>query len=109
MIISFLLNCLLEYTGILDTNNIIANNPFSVFVTSLIGLIPNCGASVMITLKNIISFASMISGLLTGSGVALLVLFRSNKKLIENILVLFLVYFIGVGAGLILELVDFIW
>ena len=51
----------------------------------------------------------MISGLLTGSGVALLVLFRSNKKLIENILVLFLVYFIGVGAGLILELVDFIW
>ena len=112
MIISFLLNCLLEYTGILDTNNTIANNPFSVFVTSLIGLIPNCGASVMITtlyLKNIISFASMISGLLTGSGVALLVLFRSNKKLIENILVLFLVYFIGVGAGLILELVDFIW
>ena len=112
MIISFLLNCLLEYTGILDTNNIIANNPFSVFVTSLIGLIPNCGASVMITtlyLKNIISFASMISGLLTGSGVALLVLFRSNKKLIENILVLFLVYFIGVGAGLILELKDYIW
>ena len=112
MIISFLLNCLLEYTGILDTNNIIANNPFSVFVTSLIGLIPNCGASVMITtlyLKNIISFASMISGLLTGSGVALLVLFRSNKKLSENILILSLVYFIGVGAGLIVELVDFIW
>ena len=112
MIISFLLNCLLEYTGILDTNNIIANNPFSVFVTSLIGLIPNCGASVMITtlyLKNIISFASMISGLLTGSGVALLVLFRSNKKLSENIIILSLVYFIGVGAGLILELVDYIW
>ncbi len=112
MIISFLLNCLLEYTGILDTNNIIANNPFSVFVTSLIGLIPNCGASVMITtlyLKDIISFASMISGLLTGSGVALLVLFRSNKKLSENILILSLVYFIGVGAGLILELKDYIW
>ena len=112
MIISFLLNCLLEYTGILDTNNIIANNPFSVFVTSLIGLIPNCGASVMITtlyLKNIISFASMISGLLTGSGVALLVLFRSNKKLSENILILSLVYFIGVGAGLIVELKDYIW
>ena len=112
MIISFLLNCLLEYTGILDTNNIIANNPFSVFVTSLISLIPNCGASVMITtlyLKDIISFASMISGLLTGSGVALLVLFRSNKKLSENILILLLVYFIGVGAGLIVELVDYIW
>ena len=112
MIISFLLNCLLEYTGVLDTNNIIANNPFSVFVTSLIGLIPNCGASVMITtlyLKDIISFASMISGLLTGSGVALLVLFRSNKKISENILILSLIYFIGSISGLIIELVDYIW
>lgn len=112
IVTTFFLNLLVEYTGILDTNNIIANNPFSVFVTSLIGLIPNCGASVMITtlyLKDIISFASMISGLLTGSGVALLVLFRSNKKLSENILILSLVYFIGVGAGLIVELVDYIW
>lgn len=112
MVITFLLNCLLEYTGILDTNNIIANNPFSVFITSLIGLIPNCGASVMITtlyLKDIISFASLISGLLTGSGVALLVLFRSNKKISENLLILFLVYFIGSISGLIIELMDFIW
>lgn len=110
--ISFLLNCLLEYTGILGTNNIIKNNVFSVFVTSLIGLIPNCGASVMITslyLKGIISFASLISGLLTGSGVALLVLFKSNKKLSENILILLLVYFIGSISGLIIELVDLIW
>ena len=112
IIITFLLNCLLEYTGILDTNYIIANNLFKVFVTSLIGLIPNCGASVMITtlyLKGVISFASLISGLLTGSGVALLVLFKSNKKISENILVLLLVYFIGVIAGLILELVEYIW
>ena len=111
IIITFLLNCLLEYTGILNTNHIITNNPFSVFITSLIGLIPNCGASVMITtlyLKGIISFSSMISGLLTGSGIALLVLFRSNKKLSENVLILLLVYFIGVAAGLILDLVDYI-
>ena len=59
-------------------------------------------------LKGIISFSSMISGLLTGSGIALLVLFRSNKKLSENVLILLLVYFIGVAAGLILDLVDYI-
>ena len=56
---------------------------FGSFVTSLIGLIPNCGASVMITelyLNNAISFGSMIAGLLTGSGVAIVILFRTNNK-----------------------------
>ena len=112
IVTTFFLNLLVEYTGILDTNNIIANNPFSILVTSLIGLIPNCGASVMITtlyVKEVISFAALISGLLTGSGVALLVLFRSNKKLSENILILSLVYFIGVIIGMVLELVSYIW
>ena len=112
IVTTFFLNLLVEYTGILDTNNIIANNPFSILITSLIGLIPNCGASVMITtlyVKEVISFAALISGLLTGSGVALLVLFRSNKKLSENILILSLVYFIGVIIGMVLELVSYIW
>ena len=112
MITTFLLNLLIEYTGIFNTNNIITNNIFSVFITSLIGLIPSCGASVMITtlyLKEIISFGALISGLLTGSGVALLVLFKSNKKISENIIILLLVYFIGSISGLIIELVDLIW
>lgn len=112
MIMTFLINFLVEYTGILDTNNVISNNPFTVFITSLIGLIPNCGASVMITtlyVKGVISFATLISGLLTGSGVAILVLFRSNKKLSENIFILSLVYFIGVISGLVIELVEYIW
>lgn len=112
MIMTFLINFLVEYIGILDTNNIISNNPFTVFITSLIGLIPNCGASVMITtlyVKGVISFAALISGLLTGSGVAILVLFRSNKKLSENIFILSLVYFIGVISGLVIELVEYIW
>lgn len=112
IVMTFLLNLLVEYTGILDTTNIIANNPFTIFITSLIGLIPNCGASVMITtlyVKGVISFAALISGLLTGSGVALLVLFRSNKKLSENLLILSLVYFIGIISGLLIELVDYLW
>ena len=111
VITTFLLNWLIEYTGILNTTNIVSNNPFSAFITSLIGLIPNCGASVMITtlyVKGVISFAALMSGLLTGSGVALLVLFRSNKKLSENMLILVLVYSIGVIAGLVIELVSYI-
>ena len=47
---------------------------FGSFITSLIGLIPNCGSSIMITelyLNGAISFGSLIGGLLTGSGVGL--------------------------------------
>lgn len=108
MIASFVLNCLIEYTGILDSNNTIINNPFTVFITSLIGLIPNCASSVMITtlyLEEVIAFSALISGLLTGSGVAILVLFRTNKNLKENIIILSLIYFIGVISGLLLEVI----
>lgn len=81
------------------------------FITSLIGLIPNCGASIVLTelyLNNAISLASLIAGLLTGSGTALIVLFKENKNMKENILILGLLYIIGVISGLILELLNII-
>lgn len=81
------------------------------FITSLIGLIPNCGASIVLTelyLNNAISLASLIAGLLTGSGTALIVLFKENKNMKENILILGLLYIIGVISGLLLELLNII-
>ncbi len=84
----------------------------SPFITSLIGLIPNCASSVILTelyLSNSINFASIISGLLTGSGVAILVLFKSNKNIKENITILGLVYGIGVISGIIITLLSYIF
>ena len=83
----------------------------SPFITSLIGLIPNCASSVILTelyLSNSINFASIISGLLTGSGVAILVLFKSNKNIKENLTILSLVYGIGVITGIIITLITYI-
>ena len=83
----------------------------SPFITSLIGLIPNCASSVILTelyLSNSINFASVISGLLTGSGVAILVLFKSNKNIKENLTILSLVYGIGVITGIIITLITYI-
>ena len=83
----------------------------SPFITSLIGLIPNCASSVILTelyLSNSINFASIISGLLTGSGVAILVLFKSNKNIKENLTILSLVYGIGVITGIIITLIAYI-
>ena len=73
----------------------------------MIGLIPNCGASVIITelyLSGVISFASCISGLLTGSGVALLVLFKVNKNKKDNVKILLTLYLIGAISGFLIEL-----
>ena len=85
------------------------NTFFEPIFTSLLGLIPNCASSVIITelyLNSSISFGAMIAGLLTGSGVALVVLFRVNKNIKENIKILCTIYFIGVVIGIIFNLVN---
>lgn len=109
IIINFILNICFEYLGSNYLSKLfLKNSIFGSFVTSLIGLIPNCGASVIITelyLNNAISFGSMISGLLTGSGVALVVLFKTNKNIKENLKILSLTYSFGVISGVIIDLI----
>lgn len=112
LIVEFILNIIMEYgfrdilVGFFRDNSIL-----SIMLSSLIGLIPNCGASVVITelyLDGVVGLSSVISGLLTGSGVALLVLFKSNKDMKENFRILALVYFIGVLGGIIVNLVNYL-
>ena len=108
-IISFILNIIMEYYGIEKLEHIFLNNNIlGSFVSSLIGLIPNCGASVVITelyLNNLLSLGSAMAGLLTGSGVALLVLFKTNHNLKDNIKIVSLVYILGVISGIIIDLI----
>ncbi len=109
ILISFILNTIIYLIGEENLGNIILKNQFlGPVLSSLIGLIPNCASSVIITelyLSNVITFGSMISGLLTGSGVALLVLFKVNKNLKENIKILLLLYLIGTLSGLIISFI----
>lgn len=108
-VVSFILNLLLEIIGEDNLSKIfLKNSIFGPFVSSAIGLIPNCGASVMITelyLNGVISFGATIAGLLTGSGVAILLLFKENKNLKENLIILGLLYGIGVIGGIIIEII----
>ena len=108
-IINFVLNFIIDYYGNdVLTKLFLKDTMYSPFLSSLVGLIPNCGASVLLTelyLGGAISFASMIAGLLTGSGVAILFLFRYNKNIKENILILSLIYIIGAFSGLIIEII----
>lgn len=113
MLVSFLLNILLHFIGEDNLSKLfLKNSIFGPFISSLLGLIPNCGSSIVITelyLNGAISLGSAMAGLLTGSGVALLVLFKENKDIKENITILSLLYGLGVISGIIIELITMIF
>lgn len=76
-------------------------------LSALVGLIPNCAASVALTgfyLNGFITAGAMLAGLLPGAGVGLLVLFRVNRPMKENFLILLLLFVVGVLAGLAVDL-----
>lgn len=110
MIVTFVLNLGFFYLGEEKLSELfMKNNFFSPFITSLVGLIPNCGASVALTelyLNGAITLGSSLAGLLTGSGVALLVLFKVNKDKLENIKIITLLYSIGVIVGMFINLLE---
>jgi len=80
---------------------------FQPLITILVGLIPNCAASVAITevyLKGAITFGSAIAGLSASGGLGLLVLLKENKNPEENILIIALLVLISLAAGILLNL-----
>lgn len=111
-ITTFIINIVFHYVGEDYLSKVLLKGTIlGPFITSLIGLIPNCGASIILTelyLNNAISLSSLIAGLLTGSGTALIVLFKENKNMKENIFIICLLYTLGVISGLILELLNII-
>lgn len=82
------------------------NETLAVLGSALVGLIPNCSASVVITqlyLEGALQLAPMLAGTLISAGVGYLVLFRTNRSARENALFLVMMYVIGAGWGLILS------
>lgn len=109
IIISFIINTIIYFIGEENLSNLILNMPIvGPIIAGLVGLIPNCAGSVILTqlyLEQVISFGSMIGGLLVGSGIGILVLFRVNKDLKDNLKILGLLYAIGVVCGIIIDFI----
>ncbi len=105
---TFCLDLALEFAGIEKLAMFLGKDTvFQPFLAALLGMIPNCAASVLITelyLAGGLSFGSTIAGLCAGAGVGLAVLFRSNHSLRENLKILSLLYTISVTAGILLDL-----
>lgn len=109
LIITFILNTVIYLVGEENLANLILNNwLLGPIIAGVIGLIPNCASSVILTqlyLGNVITLATMLSGLLVGAGVGLLILFRVNKNIKENAKIVILLYFIGVLAGITMQFI----
>ena len=107
-VISFILNVIIHGIGEEKIAGLLVNTPFvGPILASLIGIIPNCASSVILTelfLEKIITMGSMIAGLLVNSGVGLLVLFRVNKNLKENLSILGILYVVGAISGILLDI-----
>ncbi|MFW5556072.1 MAG: hypothetical protein ACOCN3_14085, partial [Roseburia inulinivorans] len=81
-------------------------------IAALVGLIPNCASSVVITelyLSGIIGAGAMMSGLLVNAGVGLLVLFRLNRNWKQNAGIMAALYGFGVVWGVIIELLGIVF
>ena len=108
-IITLIINIVIYFIGEENIAGFMLNRPvIGPIISGIIGLIPNCASSVIITqmyLENVISFGTMMAGLLVGAGVGLAVLFRTNKGIKENIKITLLLYAIGVLSGIVLELI----
>lgn len=103
-----ILNLVMEFFSIEQLSAfLLGNTIFQPAIAAIIGLIPNCAASVILTqlyLSGAISFASVISGLSTGAGVGLLILFKMNKNVKENLKIVGVLVLIAILAGLFIEL-----
>ncbi|HIY80178.1 MAG TPA: arsenic efflux protein [Candidatus Olsenella excrementavium] len=103
--VTFVFGLAIEYVGQDALGALLANHPVrATFVSALVGLIPNCAASVAITelyLDGVLATGPMLAGLLASGGVGLLVLWRTNADARQNALITAFVYVVAVGVGLL--------
>lgn len=109
LIANIIINLIIFYMGEDKLSNLLlGKNIITYFIASIIGLIPNCASSVIMTqlyLGKLITIGTLLSGLLTGSGLGILLLFKSNKNIKDNLLILSIIYFTGVFVGIVVDLI----
>ena len=108
-IISLAIHIIISLIGEEAISNFVSQNiVLGPIVAGLVGLIPNCASSVILTelfVKKVISMPILISGVAVNAGVGILVLFKTNKNVKENLKIVGLLYAIGVLSGIILQVI----
>ena len=106
LVVSFVLNLVMHTVGEEALGNLVLNRPIiGQIAAAVIGLIPNCASSVVLTqlyVKGAMTFGALMSGLFVNAGVGLLILFRVNRDKKENLRIVGLLLGIGIVAGIII-------
>lgn len=108
---TLLINIIVEYVGMEALTSWFGGNVYiQILLAGLIGLIPNCAASVFLVelyINGGIAFSAMFAGLSVGAGVGIIILFTKNvgkHKIWQNIAILSMLYIFGVASGMIVSL-----
>lgn len=105
-LVTLVLVALLEAVGEDALSGFLAGNQgLAIVASALVGLVPNCSASVVITqlyLEGVLGFGPLIAGLLVSAGVGYLVLFRTNRRPRENAVIILFLFAVAVVWGLLL-------
>ncbi len=104
-VVTLILNAALELIGEDTLAHFLESNAaIAVFASALVGLIPNCAASVLIAqlyLEGVLGAGAMMAGLLVSAGVGLMVLVRANRPMSQNLMIIAAMYATGVIWGLL--------
>ena len=108
-IITFIFGTIVYYV---KEENIIAfidsNKYFAPIYSSLIGLIPNCVSSVLISemyLANQISFGSALAGLIANAGLGILVLLKNKKAIKKTLIIILILLLTALICGYIINII----
>ena len=108
LIINLIMNTIIYFIGENTIGSILKQNNFvGPIISAVVGLIPNCAASVVITelfIEGTITFGSLMAGLLSSSGLGLLILFKMNKNMKDNFTVLSIICLISILIGILLNI-----
>ncbi len=108
LLFTFLLTLGIELAGEDHLASLLSDKPIlSALLSALVGLIPNCASSVMLTelyLEGILSTGAVMAGLLVNAGVGLAILFRNNRPFKDSLRILGLLLLIGILSGILLDI-----
>ena len=109
LVVNLVLGCFMEFAGIDTVKKLMMTESFlQPLIAALVGFIPNCAASVVLTqlyIEGVVSFGSLVAGLCTSAGVGLLVLFKTDKHYKEDFAIVGILYLCGIAAGFITNLI----
>lgn len=107
-LITIVLNAIIEVVGEDALGDFMQLNPLlSILAACLVGLIPNCAASVVIAdlyIKGVLGAGAMFGGLLVAAGVGILVLLRANRPWKQNVAIIVALYAMGVVWGFVVQI-----